>query len=431
MAQVAAVGEMGVGELLNQDLLGAQPRPGARGAVPVVDEVTLAVHPDLQDAVERRPAQHQVGESGTSNGGTKDVPVGEATKQQLKAARIRPASVRHPVPGGTRQRTSPVPPVTAAPECGTIVYMPMPEYASITALDALLAGLRVGQARRRQLGMVRGELYRALERGGLPVAARRSLRRLLEKETLTAYLRLAESGALRERQVNGGCPPTSQATNAARHRCLHLLRTAYGLPALRLGSGGRIPLRPTPDHATLAALRRRLDADLTTAMSPGHTRLTALLALVLDAAPRAGELTALRLSDLAPGHAAVFVRRRPQHGIDEADDAWFALSPLARAALERWLAVRAELVARAHGTSRLWVSLFVNHDGTRHQDGRAVLRPPGLPLEEKGLLLSYRTGRARYHLTTLLPPKLEQLRRAVLDHTPPQPLTGIPTTHTD
>ncbi|MER6692045.1 hypothetical protein [Streptomyces minutiscleroticus] len=305
----------------------------------------------------------------------------------------------------------------------------MPEYASIIALDALLADLRVGQARRRQLGMVRGELYRALERGGLPVGARRSLRRLLEQEALTTYLRLAESGALRERQVNGGYPPTSQATNAARHQCLHLLRTAYGLPSLRLGSGGRVPLRPTPDHGTLTALRRRLDQDLATAMSPGHTRLTAVLALVLDAAPRAGELTALRLTHFTPDHEAVYIQRRPQRGGGEADDAWFALSPLARAALERWLAVRTQLVERAHGTSRLWVSLFVNHDGTRHQEGRAVLRPPGLPLEEKGLLLSYRTGRARYGLTTLLPPKLEQLRRAVLDQTPPVPLDTAPTAH--
>ncbi|WP_189219910.1 MULTISPECIES: hypothetical protein [Streptomyces] len=304
----------------------------------------------------------------------------------------------------------------------------MPEFASITALDALLADVRVGKERRRQLAMVRGEMERALARGGLPVGARRSLRRLLEKEALGTYLRLAESGALRARQLAGGYPPTSPATNEARLQCLQLVRKAYGMPPLRLGNGGRTPLRPTPDYGTLAALRRELDQNLATAMSPGLTRLTALLALVLDAAPRAGELTALRLHHLAPGGQAVYVERRPQRGAVETDSAWYPLSPVGRAALERWLAVRARLVERAHGTSRLWVSLFVNHAGLPDADGNAVLRPPGMPLEEKGLISSYRTGRARYGLTSLLPPKMEQLRRAVLDQAPPVPLAAAPAT---
>ncbi|WP_411138427.1 hypothetical protein [Streptomyces sp. C10] len=87
----------------------------------------------------------------------------------------------------------------------------MPDYPSITALDRLLDDLVVGEARRRQLGMVRGEVLRALGRGALPVAARRGLRRLLEEEALGPYLRLAESGALRARLVDGQRPPTSEA----------------------------------------------------------------------------------------------------------------------------------------------------------------------------------------------------------------------------
>lgn len=110
----------------------------------------------------------------------------------------------------------------------------------------------------------------------------------------------------------------------------------------------------------------------------------------------------------------MYVERRPQDGVSTATEAeWVETSALTRAALERWLPVRADLVARAHWTSRLWVSLWVNHGGT---DGTAVLRPPGVPLEENGLVSSYRVGRLRYAgLRELLPLKLEQLRRAVAE----------------
>ncbi|MGD6757308.1 hypothetical protein [Streptomyces sp. BH105] len=293
----------------------------------------------------------------------------------------------------------------------------MPEYPSITALDRLLDDLAVGEARHRQLGMVRGELLRALERDAVPVAARRSLRRLLEEQALASYLRLAESGALRSRLVAGGRPPTSKTTNEVRRQCLDVLREALGLPALQLG-GGAPQLLPTPPFADLAALRRRLDRDLAGAMPSGQTRLTALLACALDAAPRAGEFSTMRLSHLAAKNAAVYVERRPQRGALPVGE-WCRLSPLGRAAFERWLDVRQDLVGRAHGTSRVWVSLHPNHDGVLDDDGRTVLRPPGMPLEENGLISSYRRGRAQYDLVEYLPPKLEQLRRAVLAETPP------------
>ncbi|MGW2059134.1 hypothetical protein OG894_10580 [Streptomyces sp. NBC_01724] len=50
---------------------------------------------------------------------------------------------------------------------------------------------------------------------------------------------------------------------------------------------------------------------------------------------------------------------------------------LTRAALERWLDVRKDLVQRAHGTSRLWVSLWMNHDGVLDDQGNTVIRRPG------------------------------------------------------
>ncbi|WP_330346695.1 hypothetical protein OG858_47155 (plasmid) [Streptomyces europaeiscabiei] len=286
------------------------------------------------------------------------------------------------------------------------------KFLSVRALDQLLDGLGAGAARRRQLDMVRGELERALERGALPVGARRSLRRLLEEEALAPFVRLAESGALRHRRVEGGFPPTSEATNAIRRTCVDLLREALGMSALRLG-GGEILLQPAPEAATLSALARQLDQYLGGAMSPAQTRLTAVLALELDTAARSGELADLRTTDLGEDNAAVYVERRPQGGgIVEGE--WVETSALSRAALERWLDVREGLVQRAHGTSRLWVSLWMNHDGVLDDEGRTTIRPPGMPLEENGLVTSYRVGRLRYDgLRQLLPLKLEALRRAV------------------
>ncbi|MGX1952612.1 hypothetical protein ACWIGY_20210 [Streptomyces anulatus] len=138
-----------------------------------------------------------------------------------------------------------------------------PKFSAITALDQLLDKLGVGAARRRQLDMVRGELDRALERGALPVSARRSLRRLLEEEALGPYVRLAESGALRHRRVEGGLPPTSEATNEIRRKCVDLLREALAMPALRLGdpaaarTGGGHPLGAGPGTSPGPCPRRR------------------------------------------------------------------------------------------------------------------------------------------------------------------------------
>ncbi|AEY94326.1 hypothetical protein SHJG_p211 (plasmid) [Streptomyces hygroscopicus subsp. jinggangensis 5008] len=286
------------------------------------------------------------------------------------------------------------------------------KFPAVRALDQLLDGLGAGPARRRQLDMVRGELERALDRGALPVPARRSLQRLLEEEALRPYVRIAESGALRHRRVDGGFPPTSEATNEIRRKCIDLLREALGMPALRLG-GGEIPLQPVPEAATLSALARQLDRYLGGAMSPAQTRLTALLALELDTAARSGELVELRTTDLDEDYAAVYVERHPQGG-GTAEGEWVETSALTRAALERWLDVRKDLVQRAHGTSKLWVSLWMNHDGVLDDEGRTVIRPPGMPLEENGLITSYRVGRLRYDgLRQLLPLKLEALRRAV------------------
>ncbi|MFF3790873.1 hypothetical protein ACFYXW_12485 [Streptomyces sp. NPDC001981] len=184
------------------------------------------------------------------------------------------------------------------------------------------------------------------------------------------------------------------------------------MSSLRLG-GGEIPLQPAPEAATLFALARQLDQYLGGAMSPAQTRLTAVLALELDTAARSGELAELRTTHLGEDNAAVYVERHPQGG-GAIEGEWVETSALTRAALERWLDVREDLVQRAHGTSRLWVSLWMNHDGVLDDQGNTVIRPPGMPLEENGLVTSYRVGRLQYDgLRQLLPLKLEQLRRAI------------------
>ncbi|MFE7394531.1 hypothetical protein [Streptomyces sp. NPDC057582] len=154
-------------------------------------------------------------------------------------------------------------------------------------------------------------------------------------------------------------------------------------------------MQPAPEAATLSALSRQLDRYLGGAMSPARTQLTALLAVELDTAARSGELVELRTTDLGEDNAAVYVERRPQGG-GAIEGEWVETSTLTRAALERWLDVRKDLVLRAHGTSRLWVSLWMNHDGVLDDQGNTVIRPPGMPLEENGLITSYTKGCAPY-----------------------------------
>ncbi|MFE1010547.1 hypothetical protein ACFW4M_04530 [Streptomyces sp. NPDC058794] len=167
-------------------------------------------------------------------------------------------------------------------------------------------------------------------------------------------------------------------------------------------------MQPAPEAATCP---RPLDQYLAGAMPPAQTRLTALLAIELDTAARNWELVELRTMDLGEGNATVYLERRPQGG-SAIEREWVETSALTQAALERWLDVRKNLVQRAPGTSRLWVSLWMNHDGVLDDQGTTVI-PSGMPLEENGLITSYRVCRLRYDgLRQLLPIKLEALRRA-------------------
>ncbi len=305
-------------------------------------------------------------------------------------------------------------------------------YASIRALDHLLDSMpAVGPSRRRQLGAFRGELSRALALDAFR-PARDSLTTLLDVRTLQRYFDVAESGELRDRLVGGGRPPTSRATNQARRDCVDLLLAAARQPRLQTAAPpwGRDPatrppvaLRPTPQPGELAELRGRLGDALSAQLDPGQARFTAMVAMVLDTAARAGELAGQQLADLHEDMSHVTVRRRPQHStaaVALAGPDVLPLSMLTTRALRQWLPARGQLTAPLQGAATaLWVSLRSNHTGLPDDHGRAALRPPGLPLEDRGLARAYATGRRRYALAHLLPPKMEQLRRAVTPTTPP------------
>ncbi|WKK27788.1 hypothetical protein QZH56_01505 [Streptomyces olivoreticuli] len=284
---------------------------------------------------------------------------------------------------------------------------------SLVALKNL--PIQSGSSRRRQLGMVFQEIAAALEDGVLPTRARRDLRYLLDDAVLWDYVRVAETGALRSRLVNGGKPPTASATNSARLDCLDLIRDAAGFPSMPRDRSAPVELRPTPGKGDLAALRHRLDDDLRRIQSPGHARFIAVLAVVLDTRARTGELVTQRLADLTDDHSHIRVVRRPQRGTAfESVDEMVSLSPLCREALAHWLPVRATLTEPLQGSATaLWVSLTHNHAGAAGDDGRHTHRVPGMPLQQSGLIRSYNRGRHQYGLVHLLPPKLEQLRRAL------------------
>ncbi|MGW2597136.1 hypothetical protein [Streptomyces klenkii] len=265
-------------------------------------------------------------------------------------------------------------------------------YPSLDALDAL--SVPAGASRRRQLGMVRGELAAALDRGILPAGARRSLHRLLDDACLRVFVEVARTGALRTRLVNGEKPPTAVATNTARLDCLDLIREAAGLPRLPRDVPAPVVLRPTPGDEQIRELRRHLEGGIGRIRSAGHARFVAVVVMVLETRARAGELTAQRLTDLAGDRASVAVVRSPQHGTDsEAAREVVQLSLLGQAALEQWLPFRSELTAPLQGSaSALWVSLAHNHAGTTREDGQYTPRTPGMPLQQRGLIRSYHRG---------------------------------------
>lgn len=327
--------------------------------------------------------------------------------------------------------------------------------------------VQVSEQRSRQLWALVGMFDRAV--GRPEVAGGRVLRsvgRLFAPEVLGAVFDLAAAGELRYRVEDRGrvLPVASQRVFLD---CVALLA-----PVAAPGVGLVLPvlpqpeLKPTVEPGALEALYRGM-VDLA-AQGPlsrdgvglsyeQRARLLAMVAILLDAAPRSGELAALGVADLAAGEVAVGVRRRQQKGpaprweeiaalaqvhpesvrkvlggrLEERSEAtrqrvlaaaeelgpapeveWYALREGSRVAVRRWLEVRERVVESLPltGSRRgLWVTLM-----------QSVAGPPGVTLRPAGLRRSYAKGIAALNWVMAgsrgwepLPVRMEQVRRSV------------------
>ena len=324
--------------------------------------------------------------------------------------------------------------------------------------------VRVSQARARQLRMVVGMFDRAVGRpevaGG---SVLRAPARLFEAETLDGFWSLAVAGELRHRAEDRGreLPLASQRVVLD---CVALLG-AVAAPgvALYLPVLPQPVLKPTVAPRSLEALYRGmvdlagagpLSRDGTALSYEDRARLLAMVAILLDAAPRSGELATLRLDDLAVGETAVGVRRRQQKApanraeeiaalarvhpetarsvllgaVERVSEAtrqrvlaaitelgpapeveWYELREGSRVAVRRWLEVREGLVAGiGGGRSGLWVTLQASKAG-----------PAGVTLRAQGLRQGFARGVTALNWVMAgaygwepLPTTVEQIRRS-------------------
>ncbi|MDM8085412.1 site-specific integrase [Cellulomonas cellasea] len=278
-------------------------------------------------------------------------------------------------------------------------------------LDGRLRALAVraaeghSPARARQLVWVAGELTRfAAHRTPPPTLAD-----LLGAEVGLQYLELAGAGALRAR--GGGAQASTAASNRTRRACLLLLARAAGLPEPDLD---RLPLPPLAIRIS-AASTRQAGAELATESLRGRqlptwVRHALVVELIADTGMRVGELAALEVGDVDLTAKTVTYVPRPPAARSPQPPRTVALSPAALRAVRAWLPVRARLTELTPRTSALLVSVHGNHDG----DG--VRRPPGLPLQPRGLARAHRravaTLNARRATAELVPGTLGLLRPA-------------------
>ena len=294
------------------------------------------------------------------------------------------------------------------------------------AAERLCAQGEMSPARARQLRWFVGELRLALAhpefRPGEPVL---SAADFFQPQAVSSYLELGRRGELRTRASRVPGAVSSPASMRVREDCLKMISRELTLP-LVLGERAPQPeVHETVDAPTRSQLRAYL---LERAENPpvlaAHVRLLAIIGTVLDTGARVGELCALTVQDmeLDVREPAITIVRKPQaRRIAEPVTERIALSRGTAAALRNWLERRQELIDQFDlGVKSLWVSVAGNHAGLPAQDGHSIRRPPGMPLQPRGLQRAY--TRAVVELNSELagspgwqplPYRLELLRRAI------------------
>ncbi|WP_392838624.1 hypothetical protein [Streptomyces sp. LN500] len=340
---------------------------------------------------------------------------------------------------------------------------------SVRQLAAVVDGMagRVSEGRLRQLQMVVGMFDRAVERSASVEFPVGSAADLFDERLLRTFWSLALAGHLRHWEKDFG-KPLPEWTQRIVRDCLKLLAREVLPPdaTLLLPSVANPEPKATVGGRSLDALYRGmvdlagrgpLERDGTTLSYEDRARLLAMVAVMLDAAPRSGELATQSLSDLAAGETAVAVRRQqqkaPPNRVDEVaalaevgteaarsvlggwvervseetrqrvlaavaeleplpDVEWYPLREGSQVAVRRWLRVRQGLVESLPlegAKTALWVSLVPSKAG-----------PPGVPLRAQGIRQAYARGIVALNWVMAgsygwepLPTTMEQIRRSV------------------
>ncbi|GAA1979230.1 hypothetical protein [Kitasatospora viridis] len=259
------------------------------------------------------------------------------------------------------------------------------ELASVHA--RLLASQEWSKEQARQLNMVVRQLERAVTSGELPPETEVSLSALLTGRGQAEFRRLAKEGAFRDPSRRPA--KDSSTSNSGNVRTLWVERLAaqagieiteyvpYDWEAQQPVSGQQLRMF----QGLLLQHAQRPTGSLE------WQRFVAMAHVVVESAPRSGELAALFPDDFGADRRSVWLQRNPQRveGLGERERV--DLSPVAARAVRQWESGgRASLTAGlTGGRVGMWVTLAANH---RH----GVSLRAGVTLQEIGLHKAWRRG---------------------------------------